>query len=274
MAASICRPPPAGGQCPGSGAAGITLLSPVFDLDFGQEAMASAMLGVGKQLGIPKPRCLPALLSGAKAVRRHTAAVEKQGRELLASLRPDDKVLVLITRNYGLSDPVLNMGIPRLLLERGHKVITLSHLPAHDLDLSEDYPNLYWPFGQHILSGAKLVAHHPNLYAVYLTNHGCGPDTMLSYLFRKEMGDKPYLQIEVDEHFSPVGVITRIEAFLQSLEGRPVSRFRRAFPSPPWRTALLRWLPCRREPEGRCSCLTFRRLLLISVHIVRRPGKR
>ena len=62
------------------------------------------------------------------------------------------------------------------------------------------------------------MAHHPNLYAVYLTNHGCGPDTMLSYLFRKEMGDKPYLQIEVDEHFSPVGVITRIEAFLQSLE--------------------------------------------------------
>ena len=201
---------------------GITLLNPVFDLDFGQEAMASAMLGLGKQLGIPKVRCLPALMSGAQAVRRHTAAVEKQGRDLLASLGPEDKVLVLITRNYGLSDPVLNMGIPRLLLERGYKVLTLSHLPAHDLDLSADHPNLYWPFGQHILSGAKLVAHHPNLYAVYLTNHGCGPDTTLSYLFRQEMGDKPYLHIEVDEHFSPVGVITRIEAFLQSLESRPV----------------------------------------------------
>lgn len=201
---------------------GITLLNPVFDLDFGQEAMASAMLGLGKQLGIPKVRCLPALMSGAQAVRRHTAAVEKQGRDLLASLGPEDKVLVLTTRNYGLSDPVLNMGIPRLLLERGYKVLTLSHLPAHDLDLSADHPNLYWPFGQHILSGAKLVAHHPNLYAVYLTNHGCGPDTTLSYLFRQEMGEKPYLHIEVDEHFSPVGVITRIEAFLQSLESRPV----------------------------------------------------
>ena len=200
---------------------GITLLNPVFDLDFGQEAMASAMLGLGKQLGIPKVRCLPALMSGAQAVRRHTAAVEKQGRDLLASLGPEDKVLVLITRNYGLSDPVLNMGIPRLLLERGYKVLTLSHLPAHDLDLSADHPNLYWPFGQHILSGAKLVAHHPNLYAVYLTNHGCGPDTMLANLFRKEMGEKPYLHIEVDEHFSPVGVITRVEAFLQSLESRP-----------------------------------------------------
>ncbi len=200
---------------------GITLLSPVFDLDFGKEAMASAMLTLGKVLGIPKPRLLPALMAGAMAVRKHTAAVEKQGKSLLEGLAPDEKVLVLITRNYGLSDPVLNMGIPRLLLERGHKVITLSHLPAHDLDIAQDHPNLYWPFGQHIVSGAKLVAHHPNLYAVYLTNHGCGPDTMLQTLFRQEMASKPYLQIEVDEHFSPVGVITRIEAFLHSLENRP-----------------------------------------------------
>lgn len=200
---------------------GITLLSPVFDLDFGKGAMASAMLTLGKVLGIPKPRLLPALMAGAMAVRKHTAAVEKQGKALLEGLAPDEKVLVLITRNYGLSDPVLNMGIPRLLLERGHKVITLSHLPAHDLDIAQDHPNLYWPFGQHIVSGAKLVAHHPNLYAVYLTNHGCGPDTMLQTLFRQEMAGKPYLQIEVDEHFSPVGVITRIEAFLHSLENRP-----------------------------------------------------
>ena len=199
---------------------GITLLSPVFDLDFGKEAMASAMVGLGKILGIPKPFCAKALLAGAMAVRKHTNAVEKQGKQLLDSLKPEDKVLVLITRNYGVSDPILNMGIPDLLLERGIKVITLSHLPGHALDISDEYPNLYWPFGQHILSGAKLIAHHPNLYAVYLTNHGCGPDSMLSHLFKKEMGDKPYLQIEVDEHFSKVGVVTRIEAFLNSLSKR------------------------------------------------------
>ena len=104
---------------------GITLLSPVFDLDFGQEAMATAMLGLGKVLGIPKPLCAKALLSGAMAVRRHTAAVEKQGKALLATLKPEDKILVLITRNYGVSDPILNMGIPELLLERGYKVINV-----------------------------------------------------------------------------------------------------------------------------------------------------
>ena len=76
-------------------------------------------------------------------------------------------------------------GAISCLLERGYKVITLSHLPGHSLDISGEYPNLYWPFGQHILSGAKLIANHPNLYAVYLTNPGCGPDTMLAHLFRQ-----------------------------------------------------------------------------------------
>ena len=67
-----------------------------------------------------------------------TAGVPQTGRQGAGTHYPELR----------LSDPVLNMGIPRRLLERGHKVITLSHLPAHDLDLSEDYPNLYWPFGQ------------------------------------------------------------------------------------------------------------------------------
>ena len=225
---------------------GITLLSPVFDLDFGKEAMATAMLGLSKILGIPKPLCAKALMAGAMAVRKHTKAVEKQGEILMNSLKPDDKVLVLITRNYGISDPILNMGIPEKLLERGYKVITLSHLPAHDLDISGEHPNLYWPFGQHILSGAKLVANHPNLYAVYLTNHGCGPDTMISHLFKEEMGDKPYLQIEVDEHFSPVGVITRIEAFLNSLKHRETVKLENGYN---WQNVPVKQVELLKEPE-------------------------
>lgn len=200
---------------------GIKLLSPILDLDLGAQMMGMAMLDVGKSLGFSKPRCLPGLLKGAMAVKKYSDGVEALGREMLASLKPEDKVLVLITRNYGTSDPVLNMGIPEMLLSRGYKVLTLGHLPGMDLDVSGDYPHMYWPFGDHVLSGAKLIAHHPNLYAVYLTNHGCGPDTLISHLFREEMGDKPYLQIEVDEHYSKVGVITRIEAFLNSLSHRP-----------------------------------------------------
>lgn len=213
----------------------IQLLNPVFSLDFGQQAMVSAMIDIGVSLGKNKAVCGKVLISGAMAVRKHSAALEKKGAALLDSIGSDEKVLVLITRTYGIEDPILNMGIPEILLEKGYKVLTLSHLPAHDLDLTDEYPDLYWPFGQHIISGAKMVKNHPNLYAVYLTNHGCGPDTMLSHLFKKEMGDKPYLSIEVDEHFSKVGVITRIEAFLNSLnfyESKDVGSLQ-SFLSPP-----------------------------------------
>lgn len=201
---------------------GIELLNPVLSLDLGMEAMASEMIETGVSLGKAKPHCVAALLRGAMAVRKHTSELEKAGKNLLDSIEPTDKVLVIVTRAYGIDDPVLNMNIPYELLSRGHKVITISNLPAHDMDISSEYENLYWPFGQHIVSSAKLISNHPNLYAVYLTNHGCAPDSMISHLFQKEMGDKPYLNIEVDEHYSKVGVITRIEAFLNSLNSQPV----------------------------------------------------
>ena len=44
------------------------------------------------------------------------------------------------------------------------------------------------------------------------------------------MGDKPYLQIEVDEHFSPVGVIHGSRRFFRAWRAALPSRFRRAFP--------------------------------------------
>ena len=211
---------------------GITLLNPQMNLDFGQGAMAEVMLEVGAQLGRTPQETARAMLAGGFAVTEFTRKTEELGDQLLASLKPGERVIVIITRNYGIVDPALNMGIPDLLLDRGQKVITVSHLHAHDLGISADYPGVVWPFGQHILSGAKLVRRDPRLFAVYLTNHGCGPDTVISHLFAEEMAGKPYLQIEMDEHYSKVGVETRVEAFLNAIEhyeaadlrGTPTSR--------------------------------------------------
>ncbi len=197
---------------------GIRLLAPVLDMDMGQPQLAKAMIRTGVWLGKEKEACQAAMKVGAAAMQLCDRKSEELGKEILSSLQPDDKVLVLVTRNYGISDPVLNMGIPGELLKRGCKVLNLAHLQGHSMYLAGEYPNLYWPFSQHILTGAKIIKNHPNLYAVYLTNHGCGPDTMISHMFLEIMGDKPYLSVEVDEHQSAVGVVTRIEAFLNSLQ--------------------------------------------------------
>ncbi|WP_147612513.1 acyl-CoA dehydratase activase [Treponema pectinovorum] len=197
---------------------GIKLLNPVLQMDMGAPHMAFAMIKIGLRLGKNPIQCKNALLKSGKALKMAQKIQEEDGKNLLERISENEKVLVLITRTYGLIDDVLNMGLPNLLLERGCTVITLGNLEGHEVDISKDYKNLYWPFSQHILSGAKIIKDNPNLYAVYLTNHGCGPDTMINHLFAEIMGKKPYLQIEVDEHYSKTGLITRIEAFLSNLE--------------------------------------------------------
>lgn len=129
------------------------------------------------------------------------------------------KAFVLISKIYGVADPVLNMGIPDKLMSMGYQVLPFYYLPEGDL--SQEHPNMYWPFGQHILEPAQLVREHPNLFAVLLTHHGCGPDSVMTHYFREAMQGKPYLHIEVDEHSSGVGVTTRVEAFVNSLQNLP-----------------------------------------------------
>jgi predicted nucleotide-binding protein (sugar kinase/HSP70/actin superfamily) len=77
---------------------------------------------------------------------------------------------------------------------------------------------MYWKYGQKILAAGRIIASDRRLNALYVTNFGCGPDSFILKFFAKEMGSKPYLQIEVDEHSSDVGAITRCEAFLDSLK--------------------------------------------------------
>ncbi|PIE70399.1 MAG: hypothetical protein CSA22_08060 [Deltaproteobacteria bacterium] len=196
----------------------IEFLNPVLEMDMGAPELAKAMIGIGNRLGASKIRCVAAMTKGGGALKKYNAACEETGKQMLDRVQADEKVLVLITRNYGLDDAVLSMGIAEQLLSRGYPVITLSHLDAHGRDLSDEYPNQYWPFGAHILTGMQIVRNDPRLFAVYLTNHGCGPDSMLVHQSAEIMGDKPWLVLEVDEHYSPVGLVTRVEAFLSSLE--------------------------------------------------------
>jgi len=202
---------------------GIEILSPVLSFNFGKKYMMKTLLELGQSLGKKTIETARAIQKGMIALKSFEKNVEILGETAIKSLKHDEKAFIIITRAYGAVDPVLNMKIPEKIMEMGYKVLTLSNLPAHDHDISKEYPNMYWPFGQHILSGAQIVKEHPNLYPIYITTHGCGPDTVLAHYFKEEIGEKPYLSIEVDEHSSSVGVITRVEAFINSISKEKIT---------------------------------------------------
>ncbi len=194
---------------------GVTLISPQLSLQFGKKYMVQSIVSIADEIGVPKIKMIPAAIKGFANLMAHSNRLEKIGK---GALDGDEPVFVLISRAYNITDPVLNMGIEEHLNKLGCKIVHLEHLEAGYMNIEHDYKDMYWPFGQHILTGLKIIKTHKNLYPIYITNHGCGPDTAIQHFFQNEMEGREYLQLEVDEHSSKVGIITRLEAFLYSLQ--------------------------------------------------------
>ncbi len=175
-----------------------------------------SMQGIGKALGKNRRAVNRAQRLAWSVQENYHAAAEERGREVLSMLKPGEKALVLVGRNYNTCDPGLNMNLPAKVLDLGVQAIPMDFLPLHQADLS-DQEHMYWRSGQKIMAAARTIRGHKGLYPLYITNFGCGPDSFITHFFRQEMGGKPFLQLEIDEHSADAGAITRIEAFLDSL---------------------------------------------------------
>jgi hypothetical protein len=178
------------------------------------KSIFSALTETARQLGHGRLASMLALItSGAFSGARRTDTQSKS----LPKMSENEIGFVLVSRYYGLADPVLSLNIKQRLGGLGYKVYDFPHEASTSGGNRSDF---YWPFGREVLTAAKRLRETPNLYPIYLTYHGCGPDTMLTHWFDNEIDGKPYLAIEVDEHSSPVGVMTRLEAFVNSVSGR------------------------------------------------------
>ncbi|MHB8996544.1 MAG: acyl-CoA dehydratase activase [Armatimonadota bacterium] len=197
---------------------GIKVLQPSLYLQKGIRRRVEGLEETARELGKTKGQLRQALEAAEQAQKEFEAARVKRGKEVLASLQPGQRALVVVSRAYNGCDPGANLEIPRKLREMGELVIPMDFLPLDEVELPKDWFNMYWRYGQKILSAAEMIAKDDRLQSVYITNFGCGPDSFISRFFGERLGGKPFLQIEVDEHSADAGMITRCEAFLDSLD--------------------------------------------------------
>ncbi|MEN8204026.1 MAG: acyl-CoA dehydratase activase [Bacteroidota bacterium] len=145
--------------------------------------------------------------------------VKARGREVLASLPEDKECLVIIGRPYNTGDPALNLSMVEKLINLDVFPIPMDYLPLAEENITLDYNKMYWPNGQRIISASRIIARDKRLHGIYMGNFRCGPDSFLAHFVHEEMAGKPYMEIEIDEHGADAGMITRYEAFLDSLKG-------------------------------------------------------
>jgi predicted nucleotide-binding protein (sugar kinase/HSP70/actin superfamily) len=200
------------------GVEGAKALTPIIDFSHGKSRMEKSMKKFGKTLGISAERVISAVQAAEKAQSDYHAKIQQRGKEILGRLQNDDKVVVIVSRPYNGCDGALNLNLPKKLGNIGFTAIPMDFIPVEKETDNPDWPNMYWRHGKRILRAADIIKKDNRLNAIFITNFGCGPDSFITHFFRRKMGDKPYLQLEVDEHSADAGAITRVEAFQDSLE--------------------------------------------------------
>jgi predicted CoA-substrate-specific enzyme activase len=193
------------------------LLTEVLEFD-NPAGLRKAFLALGRQLGFSRKIALQAFNEASSTFEAMLAEMHELGRKFLESLLPDENAIVLFGRAYNAFSKFGNMGIPHKFASRGFRVLPHDFLPLRELG-ETSINQMYWATGQGIMQAANFVQSHPNLFGVFVTNFSCGPDSFITSYFRDTMASKPSLTLEVDAHTADAGIDTRIEAFLDVING-------------------------------------------------------
>jgi predicted nucleotide-binding protein (sugar kinase/HSP70/actin superfamily) len=184
---------------------------------YGLEKASESFVDMALKLGCPESESKKAF---AVAFDKQTQYFEKArllGITALAEARKAKRpVIALLGRPYNAFTTDANMGIPRKYTSRGYSIIPYDILPFDDESI---YPNMYWYYGQQDMKTGVLLKNEDNIYITFISNFSCAPDSFLLHYLKWIMVTKPFLILELDSHTADAGVDTRIEAFLDIIEG-------------------------------------------------------
>ncbi|MEE8174735.1 MAG: acyl-CoA dehydratase activase [Dehalococcoidia bacterium] len=196
------------------------LLIPIIDFSRGDADTVKSLADVAVEMGFSRRQGKRAALAGVGAQRRFEADQAELGRRALQQLGQNGQLgVVLFSRSYMSQDSGANLGIAEKLAQLDVVPIPLDFLPLASVDIKLYSDRPYWfSEGKHI-AGAAIVAPSPSLYGLVLTNFGCGPNSFILNIVEDIMGGKPLGQLEIDEHAAEAGIVTRLEAFVDTIKG-------------------------------------------------------
>jgi len=196
------------------------LLIPTLHFRFFERALMKEMTEYfNDKFSIGKELIKKAVYKADEVQTAFEKSLVEYGKEVLKSIPENCRPVVLLGRPYNGADSHLNLGLIEKLITQNVMPIPIDMLDLSPYNIFTNYRNMYWPNGQKIIAAAQLVAKNKNLHAVYLSNFRCGPDSFIWHYVTEELKGKPFLHLEVDEHSADAGMVTRIEAFLDSLKG-------------------------------------------------------
>ena len=244
----------------------VRLLCPVVDLRWPRERQLRQLCrSVGAETGSTSRQVRRAWLEGLDAQREFEAASSEAGARVLDEIESTGEPAALIVgRPYTIYDSSASLGLVERIAGAGRTVIPVDCLPFDPAALGDEFRNLYWHYPQRIITALKQLAGRRDVASIYMTSFNCGPDSFVVGYAESVNDGRPMLVLSLDEHDADAGYVTRIEAFLDSLEGQSASSRRtppvhlRSEPSCDFRRRTV-WFPQMHYPGARLLAAAFRR---------------
>ena len=200
---------------------GDRLLDPIIDFSRGDGVVIRSFVDIARRLGYGKRDGLRAIRQALDRQQVFEDELKAEGKRVLDELEadPDAVGVVLLSRAYNAQDAGANLGMASELKKLNVIPIPLDYLPLDTVDIRQITDRPYWNYERKILAASKLIAENPQLFGLFLSNFGCGPNSFIQNMVEDIMGGKPLGQIEVDEHAAEAGYVTRLEALVDTIRG-------------------------------------------------------
>jgi predicted CoA-substrate-specific enzyme activase len=173
-----------------------------------------------QSLGIAANRIGPAFQKAIQAQEAYKEAVRKGGAAILERARDEGRlVILLLGRPYHL-DPLINHGIPQILVDLGVDVITEDSVPLEKAPaLNNKNAPTQWELVNRQYYAAKWAGDQRDVEVVQINSFACGPDTYSMEEVKSilDSAGKTYTAIRIDEVESMGSSRLRLRSLIETL---------------------------------------------------------
>ena len=193
-----------------------SFLTPEVHLSRGEDAFVAGLAPALSELGVGRHEIAEAYRAASAAWADFRGRMVDAGREVLDGA---SRAVVVIGKPYNVLDPYLNLNLMQHLRRLGVTALPMWYLPIEEVELDGPSDRLPWHLNRMMVRAVRYCQRDDRLFPVLVSNFGCGPDAFTQMILAPMLDGRPSLVLEFDEHRAEAGLVTRLEAFLDEIEG-------------------------------------------------------
>ncbi|MHB8171428.1 MAG: acyl-CoA dehydratase activase-related protein [Thermincolia bacterium] len=153
-----------------------------------------------------------------------------EGEETATPQQGMELNIALVGHPYNIYDNYISMNLIEKLKTMGAMVMTPEAVAPEVVEGEANKlpKKMFWNMGKKMVGSAYHFLNRPDVDGIiHLAAFGCGPDSFTGELVEREVRRKktvPFLNLTIDEHTGEAGIVTRLEAFVDMIRWKAVSK--------------------------------------------------